>query len=598
MNSELIQNISGRFSGKKCFEHFKDYITDIHFPFYKGLVSGSKIEFKFPLTVLVGENGCGKSSVLQALENVSAGKSLSQRWFSTSVDPIPDNARPCFWYSYYNAEAGRIVQILNTRIKNKFQDGSENPDYWEPSRPVAKYGMELFDEKYANTPGATGSRWNGTKRKVEYIDFREEISAFDKYFYFEDAPWGRKLKTKQDYIRFYSRYLKAALNGSLDSNFKYRGLIKFKPPVILTDAELLILSNILDKQYNSVKIIEHQFYSKWGTSVYFSQGVSDESFSGNYSEAFAGSGESAIAKLVHKIYKAQEGTLLLLDEPEVSLHPGAQKRLLNFILENVRNKGLQVVISTHSPAIVEELPPKAIVVMNQNAQNKFTPYQDIAASVAFQYIGHTNTERKKILVEDQSACMLIERALKICNEKASLAVDIVCHPGGVKDIYKEAVVLSRLNAVKNYLFLDGDQRRDLPAGSEVADCDLDDVLLNISGIKPKKLGFDADSKKEEKQLFEEKRKYLNFLKSNCKFLPMDTPEEIFWKCSDEKTHRKIKEPQNGSYKDAIEEWAKEDMGGEVSAGDLSTYHKKLCNAIPESDATMQEIVAILKGIVG
>ena len=91
---------------------------------------------------------------------------------------------------------------------------------------------------------------------------------------------------------------------------------------------------------------------------------------------------------------------------------------------------------------------------------------------------------------------------------------------------------------------------------------------------------------------------MNFLKSNCKFLPMDTPEEIFWKCSDEKTHRKIKEPQNGSYKDAIEEWAKEDMGGEVSAGDISTYHKKLCNAIPESNATMQEIVAILKGIVG
>ena len=171
MNNKLIQQIAGKFGGNTRFETFKDYITDIHFPYYKGLVPDAKIEFKFPLTVLVGENGCGKSSVLQALENVSAGKSLSQRWFSTSVDPIPENARPCFWYSYYSSDAKRTVQILNTRIKKKFKDGSENPDYWEPSRPVAKYGMELFDEKFANTPGATGSRWNGTKRKVEYIDF-------------------------------------------------------------------------------------------------------------------------------------------------------------------------------------------------------------------------------------------------------------------------------------------------------------------------------------------------------------------------------------------------------------------------------------------
>lgn len=598
MNNKLIQQIAGKFSGKTRFETFKDYITDIHFPYYKGLVPDAKIEFKFPLMVLVGENGCGKSSVLQALENVSAGKSLSQRWFSTSVDPIPENARPCFWYSYYNADARRIVQILNTRIKKKFKDGSENPDYWEPSRPVAKYGMELFDEKFANTPGATGSRWNGTKRKVEYIDFREEISAFDKYFYFEDAPWGRKLKTKQDYIRFYSRYLKAALNGSLDSNFKYRGLIKFKAPVNLTDVELLILSGILDKQYCSVKIIEHQFYNKWGTSVYFSQGVSDELFSGHYSEAFAGSGESAVAKLVHKIFEVQPGSLLLLDEPEVSLHPGAQKRLLNYILENVRDKGLQVVISTHSPAIVEELPPEAIVVMNQTAQNKFIPIQDVPASIAFQYIGHTNTEKKKIVVEDRSASLLVEKALKIYNIRAAASLSIISHPGGAKNIFQEAVVLSRLNVSKTYLVLDGDQKRDMPAGKDVAESELDQIILDITGVKSKDLGFVADSGKENEQLTIEKKKFLDFLKSNCKFLPMNTPEEILWKCSEKSPHTEIDESKKDAYKKAIADWAKDDAGGDVSANEIFFCHKKLCNAIPESDAIMQEIVTILKGIVG
>lgn len=593
MNNKLIHNIKGLFKEEIRYNLFKDYITDIHFPYFKGLVPASKIEFKFPLTVLVGENGCGKSSVLQALEKVSEGESLSQRWFSTSVDPIKEKDSkgnmPSFWYSYYNSDISEIVEVLNVRSNSK------GPDYWEPSRPVLRHGMKKFSDPEQKSRYKT--RWPGTTRKVEYIDFREEISAFDKYFYFEDAPWGRKLKTKQDYIRFYSRYLKAALNGSLDSNFKYRGLIKFKAPVNLTDAELSILSEILDKQYSSVKIIEHQFYSKWGTSVYFSQGVGDELFSGNYSEAFAGSGESAVAKLVHKIFEAQPGSLLLLDEPEVSLHPGAQKRLLNYILENVRDKGLQVVISTHSPAIVEELPPEAIVVMNQTAQNKFIPIQDVPASIAFQYIGHTNTEKKKIVVEDRSASLLVEKALKIYNTRAAASLSVISHPGGAKNIFQEAVVLSRLNVLKTYLVLDGDQKRDIPAGKDVAENDLDQVILDITGIKSKDLGFVADSGKENEQLTLEKKKFLDFLKSNCKFLPLNTPEEILWKCSEKSPHTEIDESKKDAYKKAIADWAKEDIKGEVSASDIFTYHKILCNAIPESDETMQEIVTILKGIV-
>lgn len=588
MNSKLIQQIAGKFNGKNRFETFKDYITDIHFPYYKGLVPDAKIEFKFPLTVLVGENGCGKSSVLQALENVSAGKSLSQRWFSTSVDPIPDNARPCFWYSYYSADAKRVVQILNTRIKKKFKDGSENPDYWEPSRPVAKYGMELFDEKFANTPGATGSRWNGTKRKVEYIDFREEISAFDKYFYFGIEPHK---KTKQEYVRQHSKDLKKAIDGKLKNEY-------LRSVVNLVADEVVILSDILDKQYRSVKIIEHKFYSKWGTSVYFSQGVSDESFSGNYSEAFAGSGESAVAKLVHKIFSAQSGTLLLLDEPEVSLHPGAQKRLLNYILEKVRDKGLQVVISTHSPAIVEELPPEAIVVMNQTAQNKFDPIPDVFAEAAFQYIGHTNVEKPQIIVEDKTAELLVKRALSLCNPKAAASIDVICHPGGAKDIYKEAVVLSRLNAMKTFLLLDGDQRRELQAGNTIADSELDQTILNISGVDVKDLDFVADSGKQDEQLPKEKRKFLDYLKSNCKFLPMNTPEEILWKCSKQSPRNKIDESKKDCFKKAIVDLVTKDIEGDISAGDISFWHKKLCNTIPESDAIMQEIITIIKQIAG
>lgn len=595
MNNKLIQAIRGKFKGDRWHETFKDYITDIHFPYYKGLVKDATIKFDFPLTVLVGENGCGKSSVLQAMENVAAGKSLSQRWFSTSVDPIPDGERPCFWYSYYSESAGKVVQILNTRIKKTEKDGRENPDYWEPSRPVAKYGMDLFTEDMKNLPGASGTRWNGTKRKVEYIDFREEISAFDKYFYFENEP---RKKTKQEYVRQYSKYLKMAIDGCFPKDREINGKLRLRSVNVLQKEEVDVLSIILDKQYVSVKIVEHQFYNKWGTSVYFTQKNSDESFSGSYSEAFAGSGESAVAKLVHKIFLAKEGTLLLLDEPETSLHPGAQKRLLEFILKNVRDKGLQVVISSHSPAIVEELPSEAIVVMNQSAQNKFTPIPNIDASVAFQYIGHTNISKSKILVEDYCAELLVKRALNLIDEKAVSTVDVINHAGGAKDLFKEAVVLSRLNSAKTFLFLDGDQKKDLRSENEVADADLDDTLLDITGIDAKNLGFVADSKKAKEQLIVEERKYLDFLKDHCKFLPMNTPEEILWKCSSKSPKIEVDESDLNCFKKAIAQWVQDDVEGDVFAVDIAYGQRKLCNAIPKENSTMKEIVELVRTMVG
>ena len=138
----------------------------------------------------------------------------------------------------------------------------------------------------------------------------------------------------------------------------------------------------------------------------------------------------------------------------------------------------------------------------------------------------------------------------------------------------------------------------MPAGKDVAESELDQIILDITGVKSKDLGFVADSGKENEQLTIEKKKFLDFLKSNCKFLPMNTPEEILWKCSEKSPHTEIDESKKDPYKKAIADWAKEDIGGEVSANDIFSYHKKLCNAIPESNAIMQEIVTILKGIVG
>ena len=593
MDKVLINNIKKSFENDTKFERFPDFITDIHFPCFKGLAPNSEIKFQFPLTVLVGENGCGKSSVLQALETAPEGSSYSQKWFSTRVDPIPEEPRPAFWYSYNSSIAKKNVQVLNLRIKKE-----SNPDYWEPSRPVAKYGMELFPKEMAKTPGASGTRWNGTKRNVLYLDFRGELSAFDKYFYFGEKPNTITLKTKQDYIRYYSGYLKDVIDEKKKTGFKYRGIKKVEKLSNLTSEEIETVSSILDKNYEEIKIITHSFYKQWGDSVYFKlKNVHSETFNGNYTEAFAGSGESAVVKLVHQVYQAPKGTLVLLDEPEVSLHPGAQKRLLDFLLKQTMEKGLQVVLTSHSPAIVEELPKEAIVLLHQTPDGTFSPKCSIEPNFAFQYIGQINFERPKIIVEDKLAELLVNKALAILDTKASKSIDVICHAGGAKDIYKEAVVLSRLNVAKTYLLLDGDQKCDIPFSNAIAEKDLDGIITNITGVAIAKLGFIADSGRESEQLSSEKKKYLDYLKSNCFFLPLKTPEEILWKCSEKSPHTVIDESKKDAYKLAIAEAAKEDMCGEVSASDIFYFQKKLCNAIPKENAIIIEIINAVKKII-
>nr|WP_318659986.1 AAA family ATPase [uncultured Treponema sp.] len=587
MNKELIEKIQKIFEHDNSFEKYPDFITDIHFPCFKGLVPYSEIKFQFPLTVLVGENGCGKTSVLQALETAPGGSSYSQKWFSTRVDPIPENPRPAFWYSYNSLVAKRNVEVLNTRIKH-----GNNPDYWEPSRPVEKYGMKPFPKEMAKTSGASGTRWNGTKRPVIYLDFRGELSAFDKYFYFGDKPNTVTLKTKQDYIRYYSGYLKGIIDGWVKSGFTYRNVKKVDNISKLSAEEVSIISEILDKKYSEITVMNHSFYKQWGNSVYFKlKNVNTETFNGNYTEAFAGSGESAVVKLVHQVYEAKKGTLVLLDEPEVSLHPGAQKRLLDFLLNQIFLNGLQVILSTHSPAIVEELPKEAIVLLHQTPDGMFLPKSGIEPDLAFQYIGHTNTQRTKIIVEDSAGKELLIACLRLYDAEAEKSVDIIYHAGGAKDILKEAVVLSRLDTKNVYLILDGDMNIcSIPNNDDVAASELDSKIKEITGIDINKLGFVSDSGKSDYQIESEKRSYLSFLKSHLFFIPTKTPEELMWNAS---TYEKPNCTEE-DYKDRLEHWAKDEVGNDCTSADIENCRKRLCKSLDFDNEYIKELMKIIK----
>jgi hypothetical protein len=179
-----IERLVGEVKKMKAKGAFTTFIDYIVFPRYRNISPDARISFEFPLTVLVGQNGSGKTAVLQALFGAPTGSSVSRWWFETAVDPIiepattggsrrrsadlPSERRSAFWYGYKHDGEDRYV--IKSRIKRP-----NDPDNWEPSRPIAGYGMKTL-------PGE--ERYDPIKMDSVYVNFKLIINSFDKCFYF------------------------------------------------------------------------------------------------------------------------------------------------------------------------------------------------------------------------------------------------------------------------------------------------------------------------------------------------------------------------------------------------------------------------------
>ncbi len=298
----------------------------------------------------------------------------------------------------------------------------------------------------------------------------------------------------------------------------------------MTDEEINWISIILGKKYNSGKTIEHKIYKDWGSSIIFN---TDHAI---YSEAFSGSGESAIVSLIPKVIKAENYSLILLDEPEVSLHPGAQSRLVNFLLEQIKVKKHQIVISTHSPNIISNLPAEAIKVFSQNHSNgKFYIKENVLPTEAFYFLEH-QVDKKMIIVEDILAKMIIESVLKDLGDETSSLFEIKFFPGGASRLKDEFIRIHSEEEDNIFVIFDGDQKkvpshfnyRDLSA-HELTTSKLQEKIKEQTG---EEIQFLIDGNPNlggrKDQEIELQKKYIDFYMNNVFYLPKSEPEQIIW----------------------------------------------------------------------
>lgn len=496
---------------------FGKYIEYVDFPFYKNLVPRTRINFEFPMTVLIGKNGSGKSSTLHALFGAPLGKTCSDFWFSTEVDPIMESGdRNRYFYGYLNNRNSEIKEVMKTRMKRGSETKKEDPDYWETSRPVQRDGMLKSDR---NTP---------VDRDVVYLDFRAEVSAFDKVFHFSREDMDKR----KELLRKRSIYLKRLFDNE-PMRFKGSQDDKMGKLEDLSPNVVKIIGEILNKKYESIKVAEHKLFQNYGTSVYMKT-----QFAMSYSEANAGSGEIAVVQLVRRIEKAKDYSLILLDEPEVSLHPGAQDNLKKYLLEVIKCKKLQVIISSHSPSLIEGLPDSAIKLFKTNEKGKFYIEENVNYQEAFFDIKDKVSSKKLLFCEDYAAQMIIQKTLNKIEK--SQYFEVVYFHGGEKTLinhYMTPITLNENLIDQIFMILDGDMQTDYIFNEELLTKNQLESSSYLATCVKEAFGMELDVHPDggtggarEDQKCEEYLNYLQYYMKNVFYLPGKMiPEEILLK---------------------------------------------------------------------
>lgn len=214
-----------------------------------------------------------------------------------------------------------------------------------------------------------------------------------------------EVSTEQN-VRLNADWLDSMRRRNSENNFKNQTIVQFKR---LRDALRLayekdheILKSRLKKSGNVSLIDAPELAKPLGSyiskinnlldQVYIKEDqdhfiIKQKSTDAIVSPDHISSGESeiiclAIECITYVVLSSDRGLLLLLDEPDVHLHPDLQVRFIKFLIELINEfTNTQVIIATHSTAILSALSeyPNSAIAYLEGAQNSTNKSTDIAA---------------------------------------------------------------------------------------------------------------------------------------------------------------------------------------------------------------------------
>lgn len=310
-------------------------------------LSDLKIHFRYPITAIAGRNGVGKSTILAL---------AACAYHNNSTQPLlPDRKTSYYTFSDFFIQSSEETPPQDVSIWYQFLYNN-----WRRIAPGP--GWQKRTKK-------SGGHWNKysnrIKRNVVYLGLDRIV------------PHNEKSVSRS----YRSSFLRTSENG-WEKDVRE------------------IVGRILDKDYDEFWYKKHYKYKL--------PLVSNSHYV--YSGFNMGAGENALLDIFSVIYSCPEGVLLVIDEIELGLHEEAQVRLIDELKNICKEKHIQVICTTHSPRILECLPPEGRLFIEKiNDEVKVIP--EISSTFASGKLRGKSESELDIFVEDNVAKGLVESGL-------------------------------------------------------------------------------------------------------------------------------------------------------------------------------------------
>ncbi len=160
-----------------------------------------------------------------------------------------------------------------------------------------------------------------------------------------------------------------------------------------------LLETILGRHYPSAEVLSGARYS-----------LRRSGRGGGYTSFNMGTGEDALISLLARLASIPAGSLVVVEEIESGLHPAAQKRLTQALVELAHHRQLQVIGSTHSYHVLDSLPRQArVLVQSDGADHRVA--NGPTSQYALSALADSKESELLILCEDDFSAAILRQAL-------------------------------------------------------------------------------------------------------------------------------------------------------------------------------------------
>jgi energy-coupling factor transporter ATP-binding protein EcfA2 len=376
-------------------------LTSLHLSRFKAFEE-FRIDIR-DMTVLVGPNNCGKSTILSAFRLLASGLSIARnrkpellqgpdgtvRGYSINLNDMPTTT-------------GNIhTNLLDiaTSLSFGFSNNTSLRIYFPADGGCVFYAHGC--DRPINTPTMFKSHFPTT---VDHIPTLGPVEAHERLV--EPSTIRRGLNSHRASSHF--------------RNFWYQNSDDFEK-----------FSLALHTSWPGITISKPYIDYGGDGSVLYMMCEEDR----HHRELFwAGFGFQVWCQLLTHITRAKNSSILIVDEPEIYLHPAVQRQLMHLF----RSAGPKIILATHSSELLSEAEPNEIVIVDKGQKTGRRIRQPLQVQRALDVLGSSHNivlsrlarSRKVCFVEGSDAKLLRSLARKLGYADLANGDDIIFIPIG------------------------------------------------------------------------------------------------------------------------------------------------------------------------